>query len=218
MRLPTRCFVAFVSFGVLCQSASAITAFSNFGSGMSFQADGTGPIIGYYSPLGTAYQQAFQFTSSASGSVSGISVALSKFSSYTGTGTVPTFDLFTDSGSNTIGGLLGTWTGVMPTANLGSVQSLTGGSATLNAGGKYWLVAREPTLQNVFVWNYNSQGGKGMQAFSSNLGSSYNYLTNRDQCAFQIDVAAAPVPEPFSMALAGIGALAGYHRIRTRKA
>ncbi len=193
-------------------TSQAVIAFSNFGSGFTFGAGQWS--IGKLAAFENAQiAQGFQFTASQSGDVSAIYVAVQSVVGENSSGAIPTFELHADS-TNTVGTLLGTWTGSLVGAP--AVQTLTGGTATLTAGTKYWLVARETSGTFAYGWTVNNQGAFGPRSSSGNDGASWAYFSNNIHGAFRIDVTPQSVPEPFTMALMGGAALAGFRRLRKR--
>ncbi len=182
-------------------SGQAVIAFSNFGPAESFETS-AGYLLGQPNEWG-----GFQFTALASGDVSSIRVAMVQFVN----ATTASFDLYSNGGGDTVGTLLGTFTGGTPGTTAAVVQ-LTGGSATLASGSKYWLIARNP-LGVGFIWMVNNQGNNLRAAYSDTGGSAYGYSTERAG-AFSVEVTPQSVPEPFTMALMGGAALAGYRRVR----
>jgi hypothetical protein len=218
MRVNRSLFAAAALLGV-CTAATASIAYNNFGPGSGgFEYGGGGYIIGKYSSNSVTLQQGFQFTSGASGSISKVYVAVDFANPpENGAFAVPTYDLYADDGSNQLGALLSTWTGTTPVGS--EVQLLTGGSASLAAGSKYWLVAREPDPTRMYGWVMNNQGITGKKTISLDDGANFFYDSDpQTQGAFRIDVEPTDVPEPFTMALMGGAAMAGYRRMRRRKA
>lgn len=215
-----RSFIAASALLGASSFASAIIAYNNFGPGSGgFEYDPfSGLIIGKYSSNTVTLQQGFQFTAGASGLISAVYVAVDFAEApENGVGAVPTFDIFADNGSDQIGAFLATWSGVTPVGS--QVMSLSGSAAALTSGLKYWIVAREPDPTRMYGWNTNNQGITGNKALSIDDGATFGYGSEPQvQAAFRIDVQPQSVPEPFTMALMGGAAVAGYRRVRRQRA
>jgi hypothetical protein len=75
----------------------------------------------------------------------------------------------------------------------------------LQAGGTYWLLpfASGDTLA---LWNWNNQGRNGPFAFSNDVEpTTWKVVQQVTQGAFEVNGTPSPVPEPGSLALAGVG-------------
>lgn len=202
-----------VILGLACAAipnAHAAIAFNNFGSGDSFNT-GSGHTIGGSSSVVGYLIQGEGFNAAASGQISLIKIG---YGHVTGTNST-TFRLFNGT-SSSVGSLMASWT-VTSSPAFGSGGTITinnsNPAATLTMGNDYWLIA-EAASDAWQAWNLNSIGDGGPHAISSDGGTSYGVGPNT-RGAFRVEV--QPVPEPATLAILGVGALAAAAR-RRRKA
>ena len=193
---------------ITCQSAFAGIAYDNFGPGDSYNPDigwaatGTG--------TGVPFQSACQFTSLESGSLKSITIAWT----FVGDHNTGVLSLFNDN-SDTVGSLITAWSfsGLGgPYPGQYAPVTLPNGfpGITLTAGQKYWVEVSPGDDMAIGVWNINSTGALGWRGVSSNGGATYSYFDDQDTGAMRVET----VPEPASMAVLGLGALA----LRRRRA
>jgi hypothetical protein len=188
---------------------------------------GSGNWFGYNAPLGGSYVIGDQFTSTATGYISGLELAM--FSA--GAGGPVALDVYSDSNGQ-IGTLLetlsvttsGNWT----SQNQGPYASGSYASGvTLNAGQRYWIVT--PDVSPLAYWEYmaapgspvtplTQAGGLFMNYAAGPIGSltdgSSQYFPGGTPGALGLEVAlASPVPLPAAgwlllSALGGLGWIA----------
>lgn len=192
----------------MAASASAVVAFSNFGPGYSYNPNVGWTVAG--PGFGTEQTVATQFTSAASGLLSNIKIALE----HVGGPNVAQVTLYEDSGSDTLGNWLITWWGDWGWRHFGDNAGPTTlpnqfTVPTLTQGVKYWVEARYNAQDSWHAWNYNSIGDVRRTGFSHDNGATYFY-SDETAPTFEINL----VPEPASLAVLGLGALALIRRRR----
>jgi hypothetical protein len=194
--------------------ARADVLFSNFGAGQTYQTGVGWTLSTQASSVGQNFAQGDAFTPSETANVTSVSAAIGLV---TGANFIE-LRLFTDAGGKP-GTLLESYdfTGAM--GNFGNANPpLTAASTVhplLTAGQQYWLIAF-PSQNTWAAWNFNNTGDTGPHALTSDNGTTYQVGTNT-RGAFEVDGAFA-IPEPTSLALAGIGfcGLLGYRWRRSR--
>ncbi|MGD1089533.1 MAG: choice-of-anchor R domain-containing protein [Verrucomicrobiota bacterium] len=97
----------------------------------------------------------------------------------------------------------------------------TASGITLSPSTPYWLVARPTALTGPYLWNYtastsytSSDGWIMNTARYDSSDAHGSYWTSNSGDALQFDVDATPVPEPQTIALAGLGLLFLRRKIR----
>lgn len=155
--------------------------------------------------------QGFQFTTTATGILTGLQIAMNNVSTADGRAAF-SVGLYANSGTDTLGTLLGTYSGASTGANYQTATSAlasvaVGGSpVTITAGSKYWLVA---SSGNFLAWNTSLSG----RARHYQAGSGY-YFDGSTSSAFSVQV--NPVPEPVTSLALGLGAMALIRNRRKR--
>lgn len=156
----------------------------------------------------------FQFSAAATGSVTSVDVGMGILSSSDISPQSVGFNLFSDSGSDSLGSLLETFTVVVNNRfgdDSGPISTgLLSGTTTLIAGMKYWLEASSLSGTNV-PWNRNSIGDDGLRSVNGLVADGQSRLG-----AFRINSDAVSVSEPGSLSLIAIGlGLIGFARRHT---
>lgn len=209
-----RYFFLLASLATLASAACADDAYSNFGPNNLSDSDLMGGIganrLFYFSSRG------YQFTPTISGAVTSLTAAIHNSTS---SNTLPvTLSLYSDSGSNTVGAELGSWSTTAATAtdsdSVNSVAIASASGVSLTAGTTYWFVASnlDSTIANALSWNT-------AVSYSGSL-SSYNAYYVRNGTAYYttglgaFSVQVTPVPEPTTLAALGLGAAAFLRRRR----
>lgn len=124
-----------------------------------------------------------------------------------------TMQLMTDVGGLP-GAVMETWTGLTGAAP--SISTATGdGSASLVAGTHYYVVLSSTANTG---WNWaNTDTSDDLMAYSFNGGSTWsNFTAGQGQFRSAFRVNPSAVPEPASMAVLGIGAVALVARRRRK--
>ncbi len=184
-------------------SAHALDAFNNLGPApASYSTPNQGLVIDVRTSQGP------QFTAMATGALTGFQIAMNN-NDRNGPEAYA-LSLYADSGSNTLGSLLGTYSGMSTgvdyrttTSALSSVAA-PGAGVTIQSGAKYWLVASTAVSDGELAWN------------ASLTGVGPRYLNGRydtlNTPAFSVQVTPQPTPEPATFAALGLGALAMLRR------
>lgn len=215
MRLSLR----FALLGVAVASASfaaATTTYTNYDSYFGYNTSVAWNVTGGASITGP---QDFgeEFTASVTGTLSDIILPVSMVS---GVGTYGV-QLYSNSGG-ALGSVIDSWTGVNTNGSFGAnnPSTLLAGSPSVHitAGTSYWVVvsptgASTSTLYG--TWNDNSTGATGNAVYSTNYGTTWNYMTGQPLAALQVDVNPPAAPEPLSV-LALVGGAASLIRRRRR--
>ncbi len=180
-------------------SAHALDAFSNLAPAPDSYA--TASVL-----VGGPFSQGFQFTSGLSGGLAGFRVAMNDFT----TPNAFTISLYADSGSNTLGALLGAYSGVSSGAVYGSTHSalatVAASGPSLTAGGKYWLVA-SATRSNQVTWAL-SYGPKTTLTYSNGMYNAHYGVTSLGAFSVQVQPISPAVPGPAALGPFALGALA----------
>jgi hypothetical protein len=188
--------------------ATAVTAFTNLGSldqgGGATLNLGTGTINTL--PL----SQGSQFVSAATGVVSTQSVSLMQIAGQDSTTSTPTFDLYQDSGADTLGTLMTSFSG--PGYSATTLRTMSAMSAaTLTLGQKYWVVAREPNPASYFAWESGLGNPNGNHVLY--VGTFGPFYGTSVQGGMRIET--TPVPEPATLYALSLGILATMRRRKT---
>lgn len=182
----------------LCASALSAQALDAFSS--------LDPAPNRYSNV-TAYDvsssddQGFQFVTTAGGTLTGFQVAMNNLTDLTPTAF--NFSLYTDSGSDTLGSLLGSWvgtsTGVSYPATNSALASITatGPAINLTSGTKYWVYATPVDPNSVVFWSGANSGT------TTHLMGGF-YGSGSIQAAFSVQVRSA-VPGPAAALAFAVG-------------
>ena len=153
----------------------------------------------------------YQFASGLTGTLTGFTVAIGN-NAATGGAQPFTLRLYADSGTNTLGGLLGTYAGLSTgvtaqSATARSVVPATGAAVGLASGAKYWLVASSAqSLGWTRLGNSSVQPG-----YAANPSPFY---ANLDSAGFSVQA----VPEPVTPAALGLASAALLRRRKAAKA
>jgi hypothetical protein len=168
--------------------------------------DNVGAVLpgNYYFSNGARY--AFQFTAGSTAYASSVDAPIV---ADTSSPLTVTMNLYSDSGTNSVGTLLETFqltSDVFPTANL--VTASMNGLTLLTSGNKYWLEATYASGPGAY-W-YTSNTATGIYGFFN--GSAYDYSSSgASMAAFRINGGSAPAPVPLPAAawllLSGLGGL-----------
>lgn len=179
---PNRILLA-VPFALIHCGAFAQVAYSNFGTGYTYDLGSGATLSGKQSVVNSRRDQGFQFISGRTGTVASIQAALAWV---IGTNAA-TLSLYNDNN-----GMLGS---LLLSANLTSLPALTGqyftptkiaptSSATLLAGSKYWLVATSAP-DAWLSWQYVTTGVQLPRYMRMDDGSSI-YDPGKKPGAFEI--------------------------------
>ena len=205
----------------LSASAHAVDAYSNLGSPARFVSSNVQagyPL--YRNSLNSVNQgYGFQFASTATGTLTGFQVAMNQ-STANQNDPNRTFilGLYADSGSDTLGTRLGTYSGKsrgVDTMTSGvSPITVVNSSVRLVSGARYWVVATLPggIPRQFLTWNRStvSTPGRMLQIFYGEP-----VYQSGSPAGFSVQVKPSPVPEPASLGALGLGAL-GFVRRRRR--
>jgi len=212
--------------------ASADFAFDSFsGNGLGYNLEdgwavagttGATPGVGLDTQFATE-QIADEFASAVSGALNEIDLAVGVTTPDPGSGVVAT--LYTDSGSDTLGTALGSWSGgtqLVSSSQSGSVLAFNtaGSGINLTQGGKYWVMVSGASQDTLASWGLANTAGASQHLLIRN-GATDHYESS-DGLAFRVNTAGPPptaTPEPITagLSLAGL-AMAGLRIARRRRA
>jgi len=208
--MALRSRIACLSLAVALAAGATVAygdvAFSDFPANYAYDVSEGYVMSGTSSGVGGEYGTAVTFDSQASGTLLDMIMPVEGIS---GTGSIDV-SLCSDAGGS-IGNVIESWM-VAPDGPFGEnnpMSFLVGdGSATLTQGAVYWITALpgDPGGSLLATWELNAVNEYGATAnFAS---GSWQNLTN-PLPAVEVDVIAAPAPEPVSLGLlaAGAGAL-----------
>jgi hypothetical protein len=173
-------------------------AFNNFDAGQSFDAY-NGSLENSANNLIDSYQSGSAFVSAASGQLTGIDAALTSAQDIFGGDNVGgNIDLWSNSGSDTPGVLLGDWSfGSLDAFGYTSNDPVHFAASGVNlvAGDQYWLTIDPTNSTNgqSIVWDNNIEGSSGTlwQGQAADGPSSF-YTTSGALGAFDVTVNAVP--------------------------
>jgi PEP-CTERM motif len=201
-----------VALAICSMPAMAQTLYSNLGTGSTVYNCCSGWAVTGTGSIGTSFTPAEQFQVTASGNVSQIDVGVGYVSGY---GNSFYVDIDANSGSNTPGTVLASFTGLSSSTSFGTccgLVSITGISGlTLNTGTNYWMViGPTSSSSNTFdAWNY-SNSATGLENYSTDGGKTWTSNGVTSQAAFDIiggGGGSGSTPEPTSLLLFGSGLL-----------
>ncbi len=198
--------------------AMAGTLYSNLGTGTSVYNCCTGWAVTGTGSIGTSFTSAEQFQVGASGSVSQIDAAVGYVAGF---GNSFYLDIDANSGSNTPGTVLASFTGLSSSTEFGTccgLVSITGISGlTLSTGTNYWMVIGPTSSSgNTYdAWNW-SNSATGLENYSTDGGKTWNSNGVTSQAAFDIIGGGGTTPEPTSLLLFGTGVLGAIGAFRRK--
>lgn len=160
----------------LALAAHAVDAFSNLTPAPVRYNQNVGTGVGDFSRFGLPPQvEGFRFATVVGGTLTGFQVAMNNLNR-SGNPEAYTLRLYTNSATNTLDTLLGTYsatsTGVEfgNTASALSIVSATGGAVTIQSGAEYWLVASSGATLS---WNATTSLSIGPAYDNGNYPSGY---------------------------------------------
>lgn len=218
MAIVRKLFISTV-MALAATSATALTAYTNFGSiSPGFSLNTGMAIVGPTNSFGYV-EQGSLFTSSASGALSEIVIAAQR---YAGPNYL-SISLYRDF-NGTIGELLATSTTSTVLAGLGSsaLASFTGFSdISLFSGAHYWLMAR--TIEDSSIgWMLTSKQKFDSVAYRYSPTGSWTYvpteirqITRETPGVFSVSVSSIPEPSQWLMLLVGGFVLSAHVRRRS---
>lgn len=203
-----------LALALLSVPARAVDAFNNLDPSPNAYQGLTGRIVGVGSPYADL-GQGVGFTATASGVVSGLSIAMNNYQSDLGAHREYTLRLHASNAQGRVGTLLGTYTGLSTgKLSFGTTDALSevgagSTSVALTSGAKYWLLAFGVGNASL-AWNVsNRTNSMDLVAVPNN---DPVYMSSTFSPAFAVRV--SPVPEPASVAALGLGVAAATRRRR----
>jgi hypothetical protein len=150
---------------------------------------------------------AMPFTAGATADLKDAALALNWFGS--DTNSPVTLDLDSNAGGEP-GAILATLTqtGTIPINPPGLVTfAYSGAPVALALGTQYWLVAAQPDVNTLDFWNFsNTDTGAIAGNLSGSATGPWMVFPGQQIAAFEVS-GAAPIPEPGTFSLVGLGAL-----------
>lgn len=192
---------------LLAPAVHAITIYSNFGPGYTYNINAAYPVTGIAAPDYDKFDIALDFIPTGTYGLDSITVAMCIGNQSVSVNEVA-LSICSDAGGQP-GAVLESWTIPVPIEyGFGFIYNppLSANSVLnplLTSGTRYWLLAEAATDESVLEWNLSSPTDVGSLSFRMNGGAWTTYETERS--AFQVN--GSDIPEPTTLALLGCGIL-----------